>query len=81
MSVRRATAWVIECDAPDCLSIVVPEIHKTTQRESERGSRVLTLCHSIDGFAAARAAGWAQGPLPDFRNYCPAHTHLASDTP
>jgi len=78
MSLRRATAWVLECDAPACLAIVVPEIHKATQRESEHGALLLTLNTNPDAFAAARTARWASSPRGD---YCPEHAYLGVQAP
>lgn len=78
MSLRRATAWVLACDAPECLAIAVPAIEQNTMHPSEHRSRHMVLNTNPQAFAAAREAGWVTGGLPDWEYYCPTHAHLAN---
>lgn len=76
MTVRRATVWVLECDAPGCLKLATPAELRSEQQE--RGRRALSLSHPVDAFTAAEEAGWVTEPRfsTDWTYYCPRHVDV-----
>ena len=76
MTVRRATVWVLECDAPGCLKLATPSALRDEMREKAR--RALSLSHPVDAFTAAEEAGWAREPQggEDWKYYCPRHVDV-----
>ncbi|MCP3017334.1 hypothetical protein NGM33_28785 [Nocardiopsis dassonvillei] len=74
MSIRRATVWVIACDAPDCLKLAIPASLRAEQHEKNR--RALYLADTVDAFTTAEQNGWVTDGWPDFHLYCPDHAHV-----